>query len=79
MGPGVITSEHVHALARHADRLEVEEMSAAIEELGPWWGQLSPMAVAHFVQRVIRACCTHPPIQSPTRPVRTMAGRSRSP
>jgi hypothetical protein len=50
----VITSEHVHALARHADRLEVEEMSAVIEELGPWWGQLSPLAVSHFVQRVIR-------------------------
>ncbi len=51
---GVITSEHVHALARHAGRLEVEEMSAVIEELSPWWGQLSPLAVAHFVQRVIR-------------------------
>ena len=56
---GVITSEHVHALARHADRLEVEEMAAVIEELGPWWGQLSPLAVAHFVQRVIRVL--HPP------------------
>ena len=56
---GVITSEHVHALARHADRLEVEEMAAVITELGPWWGQLSPLAVAHFVQRVIRVL--HPP------------------
>ena len=46
---GVITSEHVHALARHADRVEVEEMSAVITELGPWWGQLSPLAVAQFV------------------------------
>ena len=61
---GVITSEHVHALARHADRLEVEEMSAVIEELGPWWGQLSPVAVAHFVQRVIR-------VLTPTRRPRT--------
>jgi hypothetical protein len=34
-------------------------MSAVIEELGPWWGQLSPLAVAHFVQRVIRVL--HPP------------------
>ena len=32
----------------------VVEMAAVIEELGPWWGQLSPLAVAHFVQRVIR-------------------------
>ena len=57
---GVITSEHVHALARHADRLEAEEMSAVIEELGPWWGQLSPLAVAQFVQRVIRVLSPPP-------------------
>ena len=43
---GVITSEHVHALARHADRLELEQMAAVITELSPWWGQLSPVAVA---------------------------------
>ena len=43
---GVITSEHVHALARHADHLTGEQMAAVITELGPWWGQLSPMAVA---------------------------------
>ena len=29
-------------------------MEAVIEELAPWWGQMSPLAVAHFVQRVIR-------------------------
>jgi len=57
---GVITSEHVHALARHAHRLEVEQMAAVIEELGPWWGQLSPLAVAHFVQRVIRVLAPPP-------------------
>ncbi len=51
---GVITSEHVHAVARRADRLDADQMAAVIEELGPWWGQLSPLAVAHFVQRVIR-------------------------
>ena len=51
---GVITSEHVHALARHADRLEPEQMAAVITELSPWWGQLSPVAVAAFVARVIR-------------------------
>ena len=42
---GVITSEHVDALARHADRLEADQMAAVIEELAPWWGQLSPLAV----------------------------------
>ncbi len=52
---GVITSEHVHALARHSDRLTADEMAAVITELSPWWGQLSPMAVAQFVARVIRA------------------------
>ena len=51
---GVVTSEHVHALARHADRLTADQMAAVIEELGPWWGQMSPLAVAHFVARVIR-------------------------
>jgi hypothetical protein len=51
---GVITSEHVHALARHADHLDADQMAAVIEELAPWWGRMSPLAVAHFVQRVIR-------------------------
>ena len=51
---GVITSEHVHALARHADPLTAEQMAAVITELSPWWGQLSPVAVAAFVARVIR-------------------------
>ena len=73
---GVITSEHVHALARHADRLEVEEMSAVIEELGPWWGQLSPLAVAHFVQRVIRVL--HPPCDPEPDETAAHEGRSLS-
>ena len=61
---GVITSEHVHALARHADRLEPEQMAAVITELSPWWGQLSPVAVAAFVARVIRVL-TPPPDPEP--------------
>jgi hypothetical protein len=56
---GVVTSEHVHALARHADRLSDEEMAAVIDELAPLWGQLSPHGVTVFVQRVIRML--HPP------------------
>ena len=39
---GVITSEHVHALARHADRLEVEQMAAVITELSPVVGGTVP-------------------------------------
>lgn len=56
---GLITSEHVHALARHADQLSEAEMAAVMEELAPLWGQLSPHGVAVFVQRVIRML--HPP------------------
>ncbi len=35
---GVITSEHVNALAREADRLTEEQMAAVIQELAPLWG-----------------------------------------
>ncbi len=35
-------------------RLTADQMAAVIEELSPWWGEMSPLAVAHFVQRVIR-------------------------
>ena len=71
---GVITSEHVHALARHADRLDVEQMAAVITELSPWWGELSPGAVAGFVARVIRVL--NPP-QDPE-PDETAAHEGRS-
>lgn len=56
---GVITSEHVHALARQADQLTEAEMAAVIAELTPLWGQLSPQAVGAFAARVIRVL--HPP------------------
>jgi len=56
---GLITSEHVDALARVDDRLSSEEMAAVVEQLSPLWGQLSPQAVAAFVGRVIRVL--HPP------------------
>ena len=56
---GVITSEHVHALARRADELSEAEMTAVIAELTPLWGQLSPQAVGAFLARVIRVL--HPP------------------
>ena len=56
---GLITSEHVDALARVDDRLSAEEMAAVVEQLSPLWGQLSPQAVAAFVGRVIRVL--HPP------------------
>ena len=73
---GVITSEHVHALARHADRLEPEQMAAVITELSPWWGQLSPVAVAAFVARVIRIL--NPPPDPEPDEVAAHEGRSLS-
>ncbi len=71
---GVITSEHVHALARRADELSPGEMAAVIEELAAVWGQLSPHAVEVFVARVIRLL--HPP-PDPT-PDEAAAHESRS-
>ena len=49
-------------------------MAAVITELGPWWGQLSPVAVAHFVPRVIRVL--NPP--SDPEPDEAAAHESRS-
>ena len=73
---GVITSEHVHALARHAERLEVDQMAAVITELSPWWGELSPAAVAAFVARVVRVL--NPPPDPDPDEVGAHGGRSLS-
>jgi hypothetical protein len=56
---GVITSDHVDAIARNVGPLEPEELAAAIGELAGLWGELSPAAVAGFVTRVARVL--HPP------------------
>ncbi len=56
---GIITSDHVDAIARTSGPLEPDELAAVIEELAVLWGQLSPQAVATFVARVIRLL--HPP------------------
>ena len=58
-GAGIITSDHVDAVARNVGPLEPDELAAVIEELSALWGQLSPQAVATFVARVIRLL--HPP------------------
>jgi len=71
---GLITSEHVDALARVDDRLSAEEMAAVVEQLSPLWGQLSPQSVAAFVGRVIRVL--HPP-EDPA-PDESAAHESRS-
>ncbi|MCU0262094.1 MAG: HNH endonuclease [Candidatus Nanopelagicales bacterium] len=56
---GIITSDHVDAIARNVGPLKPDELAAVVEELSPLWGQLSPQAVATFVARVIRLL--HPP------------------
>ncbi len=56
---GIITSDHVDAIARNVGPLKPDELVAVVEELSALWGQLSPQAVATFVARVIRLL--HPP------------------
>jgi hypothetical protein len=56
---GLITSEHVDALARRAGNLTEDEMSALLEQLADRWGRHSPESLGRFVQRVIRML--HPP------------------
>ncbi len=56
---GIITSDHVDAIARNTGPLKPDELVAVVEELSALWGQLSPPAVAAFLARVIRLL--HPP------------------
>ncbi|MGB7981983.1 MAG: hypothetical protein WCF36_14480 [Candidatus Nanopelagicales bacterium] len=56
---GVITAEHVDAVARHADPFTPDELAAVITELAAHWGQLSPAAIARFV--IAAARMLHPP------------------
>jgi hypothetical protein len=52
---GIITSEHVDALARREADLTGAEMTALIEQLADRWGRHTPQALAGFIARVIRA------------------------
>jgi hypothetical protein len=56
---GMITSEHVDAIARHTAALHPDEVVAVVEALAGRWGQLSPAGVARFMGQVIRLL--HPP------------------
>jgi hypothetical protein len=51
---GIITSEHVDAVARHADLFAPDELAAVIAELGSRWGRWSPAAVTRFVRAADR-------------------------
>jgi hypothetical protein len=56
---GVITSEHVDAVARQGEALTDAEMAATLEQLAERWGTLTPEAVGRFLARVVRML--HPP------------------
>jgi hypothetical protein len=60
---GIITSEHVDAVARHADLFEPDELAAVIAELGSRWGRWSPSAVTRFVRAADRLL--HPRAEDP--------------
>ncbi len=56
---GIITSDHVDAIARGVGPLEPEEVAAVVEELASRWAELSPAGVARFMCAAIRLL--HPP------------------
>ena len=51
---GIITSEHVDAVARHSDLFKPDELAAVIAELGSRWGRWSPAAITRFVRAADR-------------------------
>ena len=56
---GIITSEHVDAVARNVGPLTDEQLAAVIAELGTRWGQWSPPMITRLVLSAIRLL--HPP------------------
>jgi hypothetical protein len=56
---GIITSEHVNAVARNVGPLTEEHLAAVIAELGTRWGQWSPPMITRLVLSAIRLL--HPP------------------
>ena len=56
---GIITSEHVDAVARNIGRLTPGQVAAVIGELATRWGQWSPAMITRFVLSAARLL--HPP------------------
>jgi hypothetical protein len=56
---GIITSEHVDALARNIGPLTGDQIAAVIAELGTRWGQWSPPVITRLALAAIRLL--HPP------------------
>jgi hypothetical protein len=63
---GIITSDHVDAIARNTGPLTPDQVSAVIGELATRWGQWSPAMITRFVLSAARLL--HPPAgDGPTR------------
>jgi hypothetical protein len=60
---GLITSEHVDAVASSAERFTTPELGAVVAELEAHWGAWSPSAIARFVREADRML--HPPDEDP--------------
>lgn len=56
---GLITADHVDAVARHADTFTADELVAVLAELTDHWGRWSPAAITRFVAAAGRML--HPP------------------
>lgn len=56
---GIITSDHVDAVARGVGPLRPDELAAVVGELASRWGELSPAGVAGFMAAAVRLL--HPP------------------
>jgi hypothetical protein len=63
---GIITSEHVDAVARNTGPLTADEVAAVIAELVPRWGQWSPTMITRFVLCAVRLL-HRPTDEGPTR------------
>jgi hypothetical protein len=51
---GIITADHVDAIARNVGPLTPEQLAAVVAELGCRWGQLSPAGVTRFLVAAVR-------------------------
>ena len=62
---GIITCEHVDAIARNIGPLTDDQLAAVMSELATRWGQWSPTMITRFVLAATRLL--HPPGDTPSR------------
>jgi hypothetical protein len=75
---GLISSEHVDALARSGEALSDAEMAAVLEQLEGRWGTLTPEAVGRFLARVVRVLHRPPDVEPDPSERDAYAGRGLS-